>query len=102
VEQSRERYFFGTWQTVNAFPNSLGTAEKSFLLEVCKEQGHRIVIVVGHPHFYQRFGFSPELAAPLESPFSGRESFMAVELIPGALGGVTGRVVYPPPFGAWE
>jgi putative acetyltransferase len=71
-------------------------------LEVCKEQGHQLVIVVGHPHFYQRFGFSPELAAPLESPFSERESFMAVELIPGALGGVTGRVVYPPPFGAWE
>jgi putative acetyltransferase len=30
-------------------------------LEVCREQGHQIVIVVGHPHFYQRFGFSPGL-----------------------------------------
>jgi putative acetyltransferase len=71
-------------------------------LEVCKEQGHQIVIVVGHPRFYRGFGFSSELAAPLESAFSGRETFMAVELIPGALGGVIGRVVYPPPFGAWE
>jgi putative acetyltransferase len=26
-------------------------------LEVCKEQGHRIVVVVGHPQFYPRFGF---------------------------------------------
>jgi putative acetyltransferase len=67
-------------------------------LEVCKEQGHRIVVVVGHPHFYPRFGFSSKLAAHLDSPYSGRESFMAVELVPGALDGVAGRVQYPPPF----
>jgi putative acetyltransferase len=71
-------------------------------LEVCKEQGHRIVVVLGHPHFYQRFGFSAALVAPLESPFSGRESFRALELVPGALEGVTGRVVYSPPFNAWS
>jgi putative acetyltransferase len=71
-------------------------------LEVCKEQGHRIVVVLGHPHFYQRFGFSSKVPAQLESPYSGRESFMAVELVPGALDGVTGRVQYPPPFNAWS
>jgi hypothetical protein len=43
-------------------------------LEDCKEQGHRIVVVVGHPHFYQQFGFSSKLAAHLASPYSGRES----------------------------
>ena len=71
-------------------------------LEVCKEQGLQIVVVLGHPHFYQRFGFSSKLAAQLESPYSGRESFMAAELFPGALGGVTGRVLYPSPFEAWS
>jgi putative acetyltransferase len=79
-----------------------GSALMRHGLEACKEQGHRIVVVLGHPLFYQRFGFSPKLAAPLESPYSGRESFMAVELAPGALEGVTGRVQYPPPFGAWS
>jgi putative acetyltransferase len=69
-------------------------------LEVCRERGHRIVVVVGHPHFYPRFGFSAKLAARLDSPFSGQESFMAVELVPGALQGVSGKVKYPPPFGA--
>jgi putative acetyltransferase len=68
-------------------------------LEVCTEQGHRIVVVLGHPHFYQRFGFSSKLAARLESPYSG-ETFMAVELVPGALDGVIGKVMYPPPFAA--
>jgi putative acetyltransferase len=71
-------------------------------LEVCKEQGQQIVVLLGHPHFYQRFGFSSELVAQLESPYSGRESFMAVELVPGSLDDVTGRVEYPPPFEVWS
>ncbi len=71
-------------------------------LELCREQGHRIVVVLGHPQFYPRFGFSSQLAAHLDSPYSGRESFMALELVPGALDGVAGRVQYPPPFRAWE
>lgn len=70
-------------------------------LEVCREYGHTIVIVLGHPHFYPRFGFSHTLTAKLESPFSAGEAFMAAELVSGALDGVAGRVEYPPPFGQW-
>jgi putative acetyltransferase len=68
-------------------------------LEACQAQGHRIVVVLGHPHFYPRFGFSAEMARPLLSPFGGREAWMALELVPGALEGITGWVRYPPPFG---
>jgi len=68
-------------------------------LETCREHGHRIVVVLGHPNFYRRCGFSSELARQLDSPFSGKESFMAMELVAGALNGVSGRVQYPPPFG---
>jgi putative acetyltransferase len=67
-------------------------------LEVCKEQGHKIVVVLGHPQFYPRFGFSSKLAAALSSPFSGGDSWMALELLPGALADVAGKVEYPPPF----
>ena len=67
-------------------------------LEACAEHGHAIVIVLGHPEFYPRFGFSADLARPLRSPFSG-DAFMALELVPGALDGVVGEVCYPPPFG---
>jgi putative acetyltransferase len=67
-------------------------------LESCRERGHRIAVVLGHPDFYRRFGFSSHLAAKLDSPFSGRPSFMAMELVPGTLEGVAGRVEYPPPF----
>ena len=50
----------------------------------------RHIVVLGHAHFYPRFGFSPKLAAHLESPFPGGDSFMALELVPGALDGVVG------------
>jgi putative acetyltransferase len=52
-------------------------------LDECPQWGHKIVVVLGYPYFYPRFGFSAKLAAYLDSPFSGRESFMAVGLAPG-------------------
>jgi putative acetyltransferase len=67
-------------------------------LRASKEAGHRIVVVVGHPGYYPRFGFSAQLAEQLQAPFSG-PAFMALELVPGALTDVTGEVRYPPPFG---
>jgi putative acetyltransferase len=67
-------------------------------LGLCREQGHRIVIVLGHSHFYPRFGFSSKLASTLASPFGGGDSWMALELVAGALTDVEGRVDYPPPF----
>jgi putative acetyltransferase len=66
-------------------------------LEMCRERGHHIVIVLGHKGYYPRFGFSAKLALPLESIYAG-ESLMALELTPDALRGVMGRVVYAPPF----
>jgi putative acetyltransferase len=67
-------------------------------LRVCRDSGHRIVLVLGHPSFYPRFEFSASLAEPLSSPFGGGDSWMALELVPGALAGVVGRVDYPRPF----
>ena len=67
-------------------------------LETCKEQEHRIVVVLGHPDFYPRFGFSSKLAEHLQSPYGGGPSHMAAELVPGALDCVVGKLVYSPPF----
>ncbi len=60
------------------------------------------MLVLGHAGYYPRFGFSSGLAVPLTSPFGGGESWMAVELVPGALTGVVGRVEYPGPFMAFR
>jgi putative acetyltransferase len=67
-------------------------------LDECRRQGHRIVVVLGHPGFYPRFGFSPKLTARLASPFPSGDHFMAAELVPGALSQIAGRVDYAPPF----
>jgi putative acetyltransferase len=62
-------------------------------LELCKEQGRRIVVVLGHADFNPRFGFSAKLAECLESPYGSGPSHMAIELVAGALSGVAGRSV---------
>jgi len=68
-------------------------------LEDARGLGHRVVIVVGHPDYYPRFGFVPArplgILAPFEVP---SEAFMALELKPGALLGIRGVVEYPPEF----
>ena len=68
-------------------------------LERCRSLGHKTVVVVGHPAYYPRFGFSPARARGLEAPFPvPDEAFMVLELVPGALDGVAGVVRFPPPF----
>jgi putative acetyltransferase len=67
-------------------------------LDLVRTQGEQIVIVVGHPDYYPRFGFSREKARALESPFPP-EAFMAMELSPGALEGIRGKVRYQAAFG---
>ena len=57
-----------------------------------------VVIVLGHPEYYSRFGFSVEGARNLVSPFPAN-AFMALELRSGALTGVSGRVKYATAFG---
>lgn len=77
----------------------IGTALVKHGLEECRKLGHKIIIVVGHPEYYPRFGFvkagEKGLALPFEAP---PEVFMALELIPGALAGVRGTIEYPREF----
>ncbi|HEY3827140.1 MAG TPA: N-acetyltransferase [Bryobacteraceae bacterium] len=61
-------------------------------------RGERIVIVLGHRHFYPRFGFSSEMARSLASPFPP-DAYMALELCDGALAGIRGAVRYSAAFG---
>lgn len=74
----------------------IGSALVHAGLHAAREQGWQAIIVLGHPAFYPRFGFSAEKAACLEAPFQG-DAFMVLELETGVLAGC-GRVVYPPPF----
>jgi putative acetyltransferase len=67
-------------------------------LDLLRRRGERIVIVLGRPDYYSRFGFSVDKARDLDSPFPPH-SYMAMELQPGAVDGIRGKVRYPVAFG---
>lgn len=67
-------------------------------IEACASLGERVMLVLGHRDYYPRFGFSAGLARALEHPFDA-DHFMALELVPGALDGVRGKVRYAKAFG---
>lgn len=70
-------------------------------LETARKQGHAIVIVLGHPDYYPRFGFIPAATYGIRPPFEApSEAFLACALQPGALEGIEGVVEYSPPFDA--
>jgi putative acetyltransferase len=76
----------------------IGTMLTAHGLDWLREQSEQIVLVLGHPDYYQRFGFSTDKARLIESPFNPK-SFMALELKPHALEGIRGKVRYPDAFG---
>ncbi|ATB37478.1 GCN5-related N-acetyltransferase [Cystobacter fuscus] len=70
-------------------------------LDRLREAGHGAVVVLGHPDYYPRFGFSRAshfgLRWEVECP---DEAFMALELREGFLGRRPGIVRYRPEFSA--
>jgi putative acetyltransferase len=68
-------------------------------LAECRRYGHGVVIVLGHPGFYPRFGFVPASTRGLRSEYNAPDdAFLVVELVPGALGAARGLVRYHPAF----
>jgi len=66
-------------------------------LETAREFGAHAVIVLGHPAYYPKFGFTAEAARTVTSPFSGSPAFMAIALEDGALDSPV-TVAYPEAF----
>jgi len=68
-------------------------------LKGCQGIGCDVVVVVGHPEYYPRFGFVPASQWGLRCEYSvPAEAFMVAELKPHALAG-RGLVKYRPEFG---
>ena len=75
----------------------IGTALARAGLAHCRDAGEELAVVLGHPEYYARFGFSALLAKVLDAPYSGK-SFMALEFNPGVVDGRRWKVVYPSAF----
>ena len=68
-------------------------------LEECSRLGHEIVVVLGHPDYYPRFGFVPGKPNGIYCEFEAPdEIWMVLELRKGALAGRSGTVKYQPEF----
>lgn len=78
----------------------VGTGLIRWSLAECRRLGHEVVIVLGEPAYYHRFGFTTAAPLGIEAPFPAPvEAFMVLELTPGAMSGCRGRVTYRPEFG---
>lgn len=68
-------------------------------LRLCKLRGHGVVVVLGEPGYYGRFGFQRASLFGVRAPFvCPDDAFMLVEFQDDALHGVSGTVRYPKPF----
>lgn len=68
-------------------------------LDELQADGHSLLVVLGHPQYYPRFGFVPAIRLGLRCEFDAPdEAFMALELRPGAWRGGSGTVRYQPEF----
>jgi len=68
-------------------------------LEECHQLGHEIVVVLGHPDYYPRFGFAPGKPRGIGCEFEAPdEAWMVLELREGALAGRAGIVKFQPEF----
>jgi putative acetyltransferase len=67
-------------------------------LDRLREDGEELAVVLGHPAYYPRFGFSSLLGKLLDAPYAG-DAFMALELAPGVLAALRWKVTYARAFG---
>ena len=68
-------------------------------LEECRNLGHEIIVVLGHPDYYPRFGFVPARPRGIDCEFEvPEEAWMILELREGALAERTGTVKFQPEF----
>lgn len=68
---------------------------------IAKSMGYESVVLVGHPEYYPRFGYTKACEFGISFPFDvPKEACMAVELVENALKNADGVVEYPKEF--WE
>ena len=79
--------------------DGLGSALVRAGLDYLPELGVQGVLVLGHPKYYPRFGFSPETAESVRSPYSVSPAFMALALEADAFEAAF-SVAYPAAFSA--
>jgi len=79
--------------------NGIGGQLIKYALDTAKKLGYQSVIVLGHEHYYPKFGFEPAEKWNIKAPFDVPSNvFMAIELVKDGLKNISGTVIYPKEF----
>ena len=77
----------------------IGSALVRAGLEACKRLGYGAVVVLGHSDYYPRFGFVLASRFGIGCEYDVPDDvFMALEFLPGVLGGKSGKIHYHAAF----
>lgn len=90
---------------VSVWPDRQRTGIGSVLIQASldrlKELGEELVLVLGPPAYYPRFGFDPVLAKKVQGPYAG-DAFMALALSESCLQHLPIEVAFATPFEEFE
>jgi putative acetyltransferase len=79
----------------------IGTVLVGAGLDACKRLDFGAIVVLGHPDYYPRFGFTPASRFGIRCEYSVPDDvFMVLELEPGYLTGKAGTARYHAAFGS--
>jgi putative acetyltransferase len=67
-------------------------------LDVCREHDIGLVVLLGHPDYYPRFGFQRASRFGLDNEYGADEAFMVLELCAQSIPASGGLVRYGPEF----
>jgi putative acetyltransferase len=67
-------------------------------LEIAKKTASPMIIVLGEPKFYNRFGFKPTIAYGIKSPFDIPDEYFMVIFLTNNIQNDRGKIIYPAAF----
>ncbi|MFD3870555.1 GNAT family N-acetyltransferase [Streptomyces sp. NPDC058623] len=76
-----------------------GSSVVRALLAAARERGEALVLVLGHPEYYARFGFAPASRFGIRAPFEVPDEAMMALVLDDRVPVPAGTIRYPAPFG---
>ncbi|MFH7596293.1 GNAT family N-acetyltransferase [Streptomyces racemochromogenes] len=76
-----------------------GSAVVRALLAAAAARGEALVLVLGHPSYYPRFGFVPASRYGIRAPFEVPDEAMMALVLDDSVPVPAGTITYPSPFG---
>ncbi|MFE6905169.1 GNAT family N-acetyltransferase [Streptomyces erythrochromogenes] len=76
-----------------------GSSVVRALLAAARERGESLVLVLGHPSYYPRFGFTAASRFGIRAPFEVPDEAMMALVLDASVPVPAGTITYPAPFG---